>query len=79
MVMVCQKITCGIHGISFLVMSSEYSPIEVETKIFEFIENFYNNLFDKKTFESYKNGTINRKRAGYKSINDEADDLIDSL
>ena len=62
-----------------MVQSSEYSPIEVEYKIFEFIEHFYNDLFDKKTFESYKSGTINRKRAGYKNIFDEADDLIDRL
>ena len=57
---VCQKYTCGIHGISLFVQSSDYSPVELEQRVFNFIDNFYEEFLNKETFERYKQGVILR-------------------
>ena len=67
-----RKTLAGIQGISFVVQSAEYSPIQLETEILHFLDTFYHEYFDKEKFETYKQGVIDRKMNGFKSMEDEA-------
>ena len=60
---------------SFYIQSAEYSPIYLQAKILEFIDTFYTDIFDRKTFEKYKRGALNRMKAGYSGMLKEAEDL----
>ena len=41
-VSVARKSSGGVHGLAFVILSSEYDPIFLQTKILEFIDTFYN-------------------------------------
>ena len=67
-----RKITCGIHGVSFVVMSSQYSPIELEKRIIAFIDDFYYQYFNEETFDKYRKGTIARLKSERQGFENEA-------
>ena len=57
------------------MQSAEYSPQVLQIRLLEFIDNFYNQIFDKETFNKYKNGVLNRIKAGYSGLEHESDGL----
>ena len=74
--------TCGIHGMSFLLQSAKWPPPVLEERILAFIEDFYHkwlNPEDPETFEKYKKGTLNRLKAKPSSLEIEADNLFGKL
>lgn len=78
-VLCLRKTLAGIQGISFVVQSAEYSPIQLETEILHFLDTFYLEYFDKEKFEFYKQGVIDRKMNGFKSMDDESAKLFTML
>ena len=74
-----RKMTCGIHGISFVVQSAEFSPILLEAEVLKFIDHFYHKLFTEETFNKYKKGTLNRLKASSSGLEREADDLFSRI
>ena len=65
----------GIYGISFLIQSAEYSPVYMEIKILEFIDQFYNREFKEESFNQWRKGALDRLKAGFNGMADEADKL----
>ena len=59
-----KKLTCGIHGVTFMVQSAQFNPVHLEAKILKFIEKFFINhlIDDEETFQKYKSGTATRLR-----------------
>jgi len=53
-----RKFLSGVHGLSFNIQSSEHSPVYLQKQLFQFIDDFYFNLFDREKFEKFKSGTI---------------------
>ena len=69
------KSGAGIYGLSFVIQSAEYSPVYLEAKILEFLDAFYSEEMNKDAFDQWKKGTLDRQKAGYNGMHDEADDL----
>ena len=74
-----KKKTVGVYGISFIIQSAKHSPVFLETKILEFIDNFYHDMLTEESFENFKKGLLNRKKAGFNGIEDEGKDLYTRL
>ena len=71
--------TCGVYGIKLYVQSAEHSPIFLEAKILEFIDNFYFDMLKPESFENYRRGTLNFMKTGFRGIQDEAQYLYERL
>lgn len=74
-----RKFLAGVHGLSFTIQSSDHSPVYLQKQLFQFIDDFYYNLFDREKFEKFKSGTIQRKKMGYRNLAEEHKYLFEIL
>ena len=73
----CRRVdTFGVPGLSFVIQSAEYDPIQLQTKILDFIDSF---KFEQELFTNYKNGHIARMRQGHINLFQESDEVCHNL
>ena len=70
-----RKKLAGVYGMGMRVQSAEYSPVVLEARLLEFLDQFYHEQFTKEAYETYRQGTIDRKLAGYRTLAEETEFL----
>ena len=67
---------CGILGLSLIVQSEEFSPIELENKVINFIASTFIKITNEEEFDDCKNGLIQQMKESYAGLNEESTALI---
>ena len=74
-----RKNTNGVLGITLTIQSSEYDPLRLQREMLEFVDYFYNHIFDEKMFSNYKEGCLSRKTQGFSGFEDEVRYLYERI